>query len=113
MNLNRALALERVGGDEELLREIAVLFLEDYPSLMSKIQKAIVVNDACGLERAAHSLKGSVANFGSDAAYQAALDLEQIGRSRNLEGVADALAHLIAVMSYVCPELEALSAGAA
>ena len=112
MNLNRALALERVGGDEELLREIAGLFLEDYPSLMTKIEHAVAAHDAHNLERAAHSLKGSIANFGSEAAYQAALDLEQIGRSKNLEHMQEAHARLIAVMSHVCPELEALSTGA-
>jgi HPt (histidine-containing phosphotransfer) domain-containing protein len=111
MNLNRALALERVGGDEDLLREIAGLFLEDYPSLIRMIQQALAESDAHNLERAAHSLKGSIANFGSDAAYQAALDLEQIGRSNKLDGAADAYARLADVMSHVCPELEALSAG--
>ena len=112
MNLNRALALERVGGDEDLLREIAVLFLDDYPSLISQIQAALADSDAQNLERAAHSLKGSVANFGSDAAYQAAFDLEQIGRSKKLDGAAEAYDRLTTVMTHVCPELEALSTGA-
>lgn len=111
INLNRALALERVGGDEELLREIAGLFLEDYPSLVSKIQGALAASDAHELERAAHSLKGSVANFGSEAAYQAAFDLEQIGRSRKLDHAEEAYERLAAVMSHVCPELVALSSG--
>jgi len=111
MNLNRALALERVGGDHDLLREIAGLFLEDYPSLITKIQQAVADGDANNLERAAHSLKGSIANFGSDAAYQAAFDLEQIGRNKNLEHAAEAYARLLDVMIHVCPELEALSAG--
>ena|SRR5882724_5727598 len=111
INLNRALALERVGGDEDLLREIAGLFLEDYPSLITQIQHAVVHSDAHNLERAAHSLKGSIANFGSDSAYQAAFDLEQIGRNKNLERAQEAYAHLVSVMGHVCPELEALSAG--
>ena len=55
MNLNLALALERVGGDEELLKEIAGLFLEDYPSLITKIEQAIATNDAHNLERAVHA----------------------------------------------------------
>ena len=108
-NLNRALALERVGGDEQLLREIAVLFLEDYPSLITQIEKAVAESDAHNLERAAHSLKGSVANFGSDAAYQAAFDLEQMGRSKDLQNMHEAHARLVTVMSHVCPELKALS----
>ena len=112
MNLNLAIALERVGGDEELLREIAGLFLEDYPSLMSKIGQAVATNDAYNLERAAHSLKGSIANFGSESAYQASLDLEQIGRSKDLAKMHEAHARLVDVMTHVCPELEALSTGA-
>ena len=112
INLNRAIALERVGGDEELLREIAGLFLEDYPSLITQIEQAVATGDANGLERAAHSLKGSIANFGSEAAYQASLDLEQIGRSKDLTKMHEALARLVEVMTQVTPELEALSAGA-
>ena len=111
MNLNRAVALERVGGDEELLREIAGLFLEDYPSLITKIEQAVASSDALNLERAAHSLKGSIANFGSDTAYQASLDLEQIARSKDLTNMHQAHAHLVEVMTQVCPELEALSKG--
>ena len=111
MNLNRALALERVGGDEELLREIAGLFLEDYPSLITQIQKAVAEGNPSDLERAAHSLKGSIANFGSDPAYQASFDLEQMGRNKNMAGAADAYSQLLTVMGHVCPELEALSAG--
>ena len=111
MNLNRAVALERVGGDEDLLREIAGLFLEDYPSLMTKIEQSVATGDAHNLERAAHTLKGSIANFGSDAAYQASFELEQIGRSKDLTRIHEAHARLLEVMSLVCPELEALSAG--
>ena len=111
MNLNLALALERVGGDEELLKEIAGLFLEDYPSLITKIEHAIATSDANNLERAAHSLKGSIANFGSEAAYQASLDLEQIGRSKDLAKMHEAHARLVEVMNQVCPELQVLSAG--
>lgn len=109
MNLNLAIALERVGGDEELLREIAGLFLEDCPTLMTKIEQAVATNDAFNLERAAHSLKGSIANFGSEAAYQASLDLEQIGRSKDLAKMHEAHAKLVEVMAHVTPELQALS----
>jgi two-component system, sensor histidine kinase and response regulator len=112
MSLNRSIALERVGGDEALLQEIAGLFLEDYPNLITQIQQAVGAKDAHSLERAAHSLKGSLSNFGSDAAYQAAFDLEQIGRSKSMERSEAALAHLEEVMNHVRPELESLSAGA-
>ena len=66
--LDRQLALSRVGGDHELLSEIAILFLEDGPRAVAQIQQAIEQGDARRLESAAHALKGSVANFGARAA---------------------------------------------
>ena len=63
-SLDRRLALSRVGGDMELLREIAALFLEECPRSLLEIHQAVTGEDAAKLENAAHSLKGSVANFG-------------------------------------------------
>lgn len=56
--LDRQFALSRVGGDEELLKEIALIFLEDYPNSLREIRAAIASGDASQLERAAHSLEG-------------------------------------------------------
>ena len=74
--LDRSLALSRVGGDVELLQEIAQLFLEDAPNMLAAIDLALRSGDAHALERAAHSLKGSVSNFGAQCAYEAAFSLE-------------------------------------
>ncbi|MBI4873076.1 MAG: Hpt domain-containing protein [Acidobacteria bacterium] len=109
-SLDRALALERVGGDEELLREIAVLFLEECPQMMSEIQSAVATGNAIALERTAHSLKGSVGNFGAHQAFRAAARLEAIGRSRDLSSVSQAWADLAAAMEALCPALSELQA---
>lgn len=103
--LDKALALERLGGDEELLQEVATLFLEEYPVLLAEIRRGIDSQDAIQLERAAHSLKGSVANFGSDAAWQAAFELEKLGREKQLDGAESAYANLVVVMNGIEPEL--------
>ena len=103
--LDKAVALERLGGDEDLLKEVAGLFLQEYPELVSQIREAIDQNDAHKLERSAHSLKGSVSNFGSDAAWEAALELEKMGRSGKIELAEPAYSHLMAVMDGIRPEL--------
>ena len=77
--VDRAAVLDRVGGDEELLREITCIFLTEYPRLIDEIRSAVDSRDAKRLERAAHSLKGSVSNFGAQAATEAAYRLEIIG----------------------------------
>jgi len=102
------MALARVGGDEELLHEIAVLFLHECPRALLEIHQALAGEDAGKLESAAHSLKGSVANFGASAAVAAAFRLEQMGRAQQLLEAPAALRELEQALSVVCAELAAL-----
>jgi HPt (histidine-containing phosphotransfer) domain-containing protein len=106
--LDRELALSRVGGDAELLKEIAALFMEDYPNVLAEIQAAAARGDPPGVERAAHGLKGSVANFGAQAAVDAALQIERIGRGGDLSRVSEAINTLARALDALRPELEAL-----
>jgi two-component system, sensor histidine kinase and response regulator len=112
-NLNRAVALERVGGDLELLQEIAQLFLEHSPELVDEMRAALANNDAKGLERAAHSLKGSVSNFGAEATHHAAMQLESIARRCDLPAAAEAFQKLERELNLLRPELAALAEEAA
>lgn len=86
--------LDRLGGDQEFFQEIAGLFLEDCPKLLADIRAAVSSEDAQGLEHAAHTLKGSVANFGAEAARQAALRLEALGRAGDLSPAHEAYSAL-------------------
>jgi two-component system sensor histidine kinase/response regulator len=106
---DRALALSRVGGDLELLREIAHLFLEDSPNLLRAIESALEAGEADRLERAAHSLKGAVANFGAPQVYQAALHLEMVGRGKDLATARRAFERLESSLKALQPELKALA----
>jgi len=107
--LDRKSALDRVGGDEELLREIARLFLGEYPKDLAEIHRAIEVGNAQDLERAAHSLKGAVANFSADQTRDAAFRLEQIGKSGNLGEARAARQVLEQSLSDLKPFLEAIA----
>lgn len=102
--------LDRVGGDEELLREIADIFLSEYPALIEEIRSAISERDARKLERSAHTLKGSVANFGAEEATQAAFELEKLGRVACLDQAPDALFALESHFRVLQPELAAILA---
>jgi CheY-like chemotaxis protein len=106
--LDEALALSRVGGDVELLREVIDLFLDDYPSTLQKIQSAVAASDASALEQHAHSLKGSVSTFGASRAFEAAFQLEKQGRSGHLGGAQEGLIELEQALEALRPELESL-----
>ncbi len=82
--------MERVGGDVEFLQELATLFTDDCPKLMGQIRTAIESGDPHGLEHAAHTLKGSVSNFGAEPAREAALKLEMLGRNGDLKPAPEA-----------------------
>ena len=106
--LDRPVALLRVGGDEELLKEIAVIFLDDYPKVLSEIRAAIANGDARQLEASAHTLKGSAANFGAAAVVAAALQLEKMGRAARLEQAAASVSALEEGLCALRADLEAL-----
>jgi two-component system, sensor histidine kinase and response regulator len=101
-------ALARVGGDRELLQEIAALFVADFPNALHDIRAALERNEPPLLERAAHGLKGSVANFGARDAVQAAWELESMGRTGNLTDAAAVLARLEASLAALKVELQTL-----
>jgi HPt (histidine-containing phosphotransfer) domain-containing protein len=82
--LDRELALSRVGGDLELLQEIAQLFLDDAARMLGEIRSAVEARDAKQLDHSAHTLKGCVSNFGAQRLYEAALMMERMGRGGDL-----------------------------
>ena len=81
-------ALEYVGGDREILEEILEVFSETYPDQLSELKKAINDGDAPIVERAAHTLKGSVGTFSAKKAHETAFRLEILGREGKLEEAA-------------------------
>jgi signal transduction histidine kinase/DNA-binding response OmpR family regulator len=87
---DREKTLERVGGDEELFREIAAMFIDSAPGALDALQRAITATDLEAAARAAHSLKGSVGNFGADTAFQAALAVEMAAKDDDLDAVRTA-----------------------
>jgi two-component system sensor histidine kinase/response regulator len=86
--------LTRVDGDRELLAELAQIFREQARELMAGLTAAVTAGDAKRVEQLAHTLRGSVANFGAQEAVRIAQALELGGRNGQLEGAADLVARL-------------------
>lgn len=83
-------AMQHLGCDVTLLREIAALFLADYPQRLAELRAALACRDPRALERAAHSLKGSLSNFVAADAVSAAIRVEHIARSGDLTAAREA-----------------------
>jgi two-component system sensor histidine kinase/response regulator len=98
-------------GDPEFLAEIVNLFLATYPDLLSEIDEALLREDADGLRRAAHTMKGAVANFGAKTIVEQARILESLGKSGDLAAAHSGARQLRALMDAFAPQLEAAVAG--
>jgi len=95
-------ALEQAGDDEEILKELLVLFKQSSADDLAKIRAGFEAGDPVAVGDAAHSIKGAAASLGIEAIRKVAYEMEKAGRGGDLEG---ARVHL--------PELEDLLSQAA
>ena len=98
-------ALESVGGDEAMLRELAEMFFAECPKLVQQIREHIASADGPELRRAAHTLKGSAHVFGAGETAEAAHRLEEIGREEAFADAGEALALLEDEVARLLPAL--------
>jgi two-component system sensor histidine kinase/response regulator len=91
---SKAEALVFVGDDAHLLGELAQIFLNDCPRLLSELREAVARGDIPALRRAAHTLKGAALNFGDGGVAESALRLETMARTGDLAGADPARADL-------------------
>jgi len=83
-----------VQGDRKLLKEIVETFLQESPAMLREIRDSIREQDHDGLQRAAHTLKGSMRYFGADAAFAQAYQLECMGREVRFDGADETFQQL-------------------
>jgi len=67
--LDREAMLATVEQDLELLRELVEIFLAESPGLLAQMRAGIRDRNAEAVERAAHTVKGAVGNFGGAARF--------------------------------------------
>jgi two-component system, sensor histidine kinase and response regulator len=82
--------LARLEGDSELFHDLLKLFAREAPATLERLRDAVDRKDVAAMERTAHTLKGSLGNFGAEDAIQAASQLEAIARNGRLEQTEDA-----------------------
>ncbi|MHB0912699.1 MAG: response regulator [Armatimonadota bacterium] len=100
----------QLDGDRELLKEVAGLFQADCPKLLADIREALELGDGEALGLAAHTLKGTVGNFGYKPAFEASLRLEMIGRTGDWSHAEEAYKSLEEKLSRLNSALSSLDA---
>jgi len=85
-NIDKEALLDGLGGDRKLARKMAQVFLKDCPRMVANVRRAIRTKDAEAIRAAAHALKGTSANWGTNGAFEAAQDLERQAKEGEIKG---------------------------
>jgi CheY-like chemotaxis protein len=107
--VDRTAVISRFEGDKALLQEAAELFQHSIPRLLAQLRSAVASGDIILVERTAHSIKGSVGNFGGLAAMETAMRLEMMGRRGDLEEAVEALETLEREVDQLIPAIAQIS----
>jgi HPt (histidine-containing phosphotransfer) domain-containing protein len=76
--------LDRLGGDREILTEVAAIFRHTAPDLTGEMRAALDRRDAPALRRAAHTLKGAAGNLSAKRLSAVALEIESAADAQDL-----------------------------
>ena len=104
---DRDAVLANLDGDIELLHEIAGIYLESYGDDIGRIAAAAAARDGASLYAIAHTLKGSVGNFGATALVEAARVVEGRARQNDFDDIPAAVATLSGLLDQLAAELRA------
>jgi two-component system sensor histidine kinase/response regulator len=80
--------LSRVDNDLELLRDLALIFKDDFPRHLQVLRQAVGARDLKQVKVASHTIKGMLANLAVTRGAAAAAQLEQLAGN----GAEDSLA---------------------
>ena len=89
-----AASLDQIGGEAELLDTLIDAYLEQEPSLLAKLEQALVTRDAAAIRKAAHALASSVSVVNATRARTAAKAVEDLGLRGELAGLDPAVQRL-------------------
>ncbi len=84
---NRGELLDRLGGNQELLKEVIQVFLNDVPLQIENLKKRLAEEEKAAVVRQAHTLKGAAANIGAERVRETAWELEQAAGGGDWEKV--------------------------
>jgi histidine phosphotransfer protein HptB len=94
---------------EFMLPELATMFLEDAPDMLSKIHSAIANQNAASLKEFAHTLKGSSASMGLQTLASLCQEIETMAKAEDLKQAPITFNHLKQEYAQVKQALEQLT----
>jgi len=99
-------ALSHVRGDRELLRELAGIFLAEWPAWIAGLRSEMARGNLEQTRMIAHTVKGSLGTFAATAAHAAAEAVETESRHQRIQSAKQSLEQLEHEMANLLPALE-------
>lgn len=99
--------LDRVDNDRELLHELFQLFRTEFPRLQIGLEEAFSLKDMQQTAKAAHMLKGMLANLSFEGAAKAVEALEHAAAKEDLPGTESAMVVFNSEVANLLPSLDA------
>lgn len=98
--------LARVEDDRELLRELLLIFKEEFPQRFQALREAVESLDATRVVLEAHSLKGMLSNLAASEAAAVAAELERSARNKETAKFREAFAHFETIAKELAGQVE-------
>jgi CheY-like chemotaxis protein/HPt (histidine-containing phosphotransfer) domain-containing protein len=102
---SRAILLDNLDGDTELLDRVTILFKENTPAYLAQMRQAIAQRDGLALERSAHTLLSSFGIFGAHRARDIAKSLQATGQMENFDEAGKRFVELKNETDRICAAL--------
>jgi HPt (histidine-containing phosphotransfer) domain-containing protein len=102
-------AIRQLGGDEGILREIADIFLHEYPGMLNALKIAVDNRDCRAISEISHALKGNLGSFCAEAAADAASRLNELAGSGMADQVSPVYQRLIKEIAYLDKTLSGIT----
>jgi CheY-like chemotaxis protein len=87
-------ALDNLYGDEDLMEELIGILVEDYKNILNDIKNSIDNKEYKQASQKAHSLKGTVGNFGADRLRKAICKFEMYIKNEEMNKIGEAFVNI-------------------
>ena len=98
-------SIREMDGDGSVLTEVLQMYLEEMPSHVAALKKAVADKDGAALGRSAHALKSASFNIGAKSVAEMCKRLEQIAKAGYTDGAEDLVAAILAMLERLQPVL--------
>jgi histidine phosphotransfer protein HptB len=109
--LDADMTLERLAGDEKVLRSVASAFMRTAPQLLASIKAALAGRDMKRAFMQAQSLKGAVAAFEAPQVLNSVLNVERHAINEDAAAAAEALPVAQALVEGLLAEVARFASG--